>query len=160
SRCSSTSCWRPACWTPRRSSASTTRRRRRPRRRWKRRCASRSRPRRTWRYILTPIARSMQCTPAITRDYLHKPKFQIPNSKEIQKPKPKIQNGRGVNFGDLIFGSWISLGFGIWDLGFAWRVMATLVQAVRMALHYAEEHLGVTDIFGEDVGPPLGGVFT
>jgi 2-oxoisovalerate dehydrogenase E1 component beta subunit len=38
--------------------------------------------------------------------------------------------------------------------------MATLVQAVRMALHYAEEHLGVTDIFGEDVGPPLGGVFT
>jgi 2-oxoisovalerate dehydrogenase E1 component beta subunit len=38
--------------------------------------------------------------------------------------------------------------------------MATLVQAVRMALHYGESHLGVTDIFGEDVGPPLGGVFT
>jgi len=38
--------------------------------------------------------------------------------------------------------------------------MATMVQAVRMALHYAEEYLGVTDIFGEDVGPPLGGVFT
>ena len=38
--------------------------------------------------------------------------------------------------------------------------MATLVQAVRMALHYAEENLGVTDIFGQDVGPPLGGVFT
>ncbi|MFL5245666.1 MAG: alpha-ketoacid dehydrogenase subunit beta [Gemmataceae bacterium] len=38
--------------------------------------------------------------------------------------------------------------------------MATLVQAVRMALHYGEDHLGVTDIFGEDVGPPLGGVFT
>jgi 2-oxoisovalerate dehydrogenase E1 component beta subunit len=38
--------------------------------------------------------------------------------------------------------------------------MATMVQAIRMALHYAEEHLGVTDIFGEDVGPPLGGVFT
>lgn len=38
--------------------------------------------------------------------------------------------------------------------------MATMVQAVRMALHYGEEHLGVTDIFGEDVGPPLGGVFT
>jgi 2-oxoisovalerate dehydrogenase E1 component beta subunit len=35
-----------------------------------------------------------------------------------------------------------------------------MVQAVRMALHYAEEHLGVTDVFGEDVGPPLGGVFT
>jgi 2-oxoisovalerate dehydrogenase E1 component beta subunit len=38
--------------------------------------------------------------------------------------------------------------------------MATLVQAVRMALHYGETHLGVTDIFGQDVGPPLGGVFT
>src|SRR4029450_1945661 len=38
--------------------------------------------------------------------------------------------------------------------------MATMVQAVRMALHYAEEHLGVTDVFGEDVGAPLGGVFT
>jgi len=38
--------------------------------------------------------------------------------------------------------------------------MATLVQAVRTALHYGETHLGVTDIFGEDVGPPLGGVFT
>ena len=38
--------------------------------------------------------------------------------------------------------------------------MATLVQAVRLALHYGEERLGVTDVFGEDVGPPLGGVFT
>src|SRR4029077_18323623 len=38
--------------------------------------------------------------------------------------------------------------------------MATLVQAVRLALHYGEEHLGVTDVFGEDVGPPLGGAFT
>ena len=38
--------------------------------------------------------------------------------------------------------------------------MATLVQAVRMSLHYGETYLGVTDIFGEDVGPPLGGVFT
>ena len=38
--------------------------------------------------------------------------------------------------------------------------MATLVQAVRLALHYGEKHLGVTDIFGEDVGAPLGGVFT
>jgi 2-oxoisovalerate dehydrogenase E1 component beta subunit len=35
-----------------------------------------------------------------------------------------------------------------------------MAQAIRMALHYAEEHLGVTDIFGEDVGAPLGGVFT
>jgi 2-oxoisovalerate dehydrogenase E1 component beta subunit len=38
--------------------------------------------------------------------------------------------------------------------------MATMVQAVRLALHVGETHLGVTDIFGEDVGPPLGGVFT
>ncbi|MFO0969577.1 MAG: hypothetical protein U0793_28800 [Gemmataceae bacterium] len=30
--------------------------------------------------------------------------------------------------------------------------MATLVQAVRLALHYGETHLGVTDVFGEDVG--------
>lgn len=38
--------------------------------------------------------------------------------------------------------------------------MANMAQAIRMALHYAEENLGVLDIFGEDVGPPLGGVFT
>jgi 2-oxoisovalerate dehydrogenase E1 component beta subunit len=38
--------------------------------------------------------------------------------------------------------------------------MATTVQALRMALHIGEEKLGVTDVFGEDVGPPLGGVFT
>jgi 2-oxoisovalerate dehydrogenase E1 component beta subunit len=38
--------------------------------------------------------------------------------------------------------------------------MATLVQAMRMALHVGEERLGVTDVFGQDVGPPLGGVFT
>lgn len=38
--------------------------------------------------------------------------------------------------------------------------MANMAQAVRMALHFAEENLGVTDIFGEDVGAPLGGVFT
>jgi 2-oxoisovalerate dehydrogenase E1 component beta subunit len=38
--------------------------------------------------------------------------------------------------------------------------MATLVQAVRLALHVGEERHGVTDVFGEDVGPPLGGVFT
>lgn len=38
--------------------------------------------------------------------------------------------------------------------------MANMAQAIRMALHYGEEHLGVTDVFGEDVGPPLGGVFT
>jgi 2-oxoisovalerate dehydrogenase E1 component beta subunit len=38
--------------------------------------------------------------------------------------------------------------------------MATVVQAIRMALHVGEERHGVTDIFGEDIGPPLGGVFT
>jgi 2-oxoisovalerate dehydrogenase E1 component beta subunit len=38
--------------------------------------------------------------------------------------------------------------------------MASMAQAIRMALHYGEENLGVTDIFGEDVGAPLGGVFT
>ena len=38
--------------------------------------------------------------------------------------------------------------------------MATMVQAVRMALHVGESRMGVTDIFGEDVGAPLGGVFT
>ncbi len=38
--------------------------------------------------------------------------------------------------------------------------MANMAQAIRMALHYGETHLGVKDIFGEDVGPPLGGVFT
>src|SRR2546423_5854721 len=40
------------------------------------------------------------------------------------------------------------------------RMWAALVQSVRLALHYGEEPLGATDIFGEDVGPPLGGVFT
>lgn len=38
--------------------------------------------------------------------------------------------------------------------------MANMAQAIRMALHYGETHLGVREIFGEDVGPPLGGVFT
>jgi len=38
--------------------------------------------------------------------------------------------------------------------------MANMAQAIRMALHYGERNLGVTEIFGEDVGPPLGGVFT
>jgi 2-oxoisovalerate dehydrogenase E1 component beta subunit len=38
--------------------------------------------------------------------------------------------------------------------------MATMIQAIRLALHVGESKLGVTDIFGEDVGPPLGGVFT
>src|SRR5262249_2507036 len=38
--------------------------------------------------------------------------------------------------------------------------MATMVQAIGLALHVGEERLGVTDIFGEDIGPPLGGVFT
>ena len=38
--------------------------------------------------------------------------------------------------------------------------MATMVQALRMALHYGEKNLGLKEVFGEDVGPPLGGVFT
>jgi 2-oxoisovalerate dehydrogenase E1 component beta subunit len=38
--------------------------------------------------------------------------------------------------------------------------MASMTQAIRMALHYGETKLGVTDIFGQDVGAPLGGVFT
>jgi 2-oxoisovalerate dehydrogenase E1 component beta subunit len=35
-----------------------------------------------------------------------------------------------------------------------------MVQAIRMALHVGEEKLGVKDIFGQDVGAPLGGAFT
>jgi len=38
--------------------------------------------------------------------------------------------------------------------------MANMAQAIRMALHYGEENLQVRDIFGQDVGAPLGGVFT
>ena len=38
--------------------------------------------------------------------------------------------------------------------------MANMAQAIRMALHYGETNLALTDVFGEDVGPPMGGVFT
>jgi 2-oxoisovalerate dehydrogenase E1 component beta subunit len=38
--------------------------------------------------------------------------------------------------------------------------MANMAQAIRLALHYGEKNLKLTNIFGEDVGPPLGGVFT
>jgi 2-oxoisovalerate dehydrogenase E1 component beta subunit len=38
--------------------------------------------------------------------------------------------------------------------------MANMAQAIRMALHFGEKKLGVTDVFGQDVGAPLGGVFT
>ncbi|MGH1467857.1 MAG: alpha-ketoacid dehydrogenase subunit beta [Bdellovibrionales bacterium] len=38
--------------------------------------------------------------------------------------------------------------------------MATMVQAVRMALNFAEENYDLKDVFGQDVGAPLGGVFT
>ncbi len=38
--------------------------------------------------------------------------------------------------------------------------MANMAQAIRMALHVGESKLGVNDIFGQDVGMPLGGVFT
>lgn len=38
--------------------------------------------------------------------------------------------------------------------------MANMAQAIRMALHFAEKNLQLTDVFGEDAGPPMGGVFT
>ena len=38
--------------------------------------------------------------------------------------------------------------------------MATLVQGIRMALAYGENKMGLQNVFGEDVGPPLGGAFT
>src|SRR4051812_44410025 len=38
--------------------------------------------------------------------------------------------------------------------------MANLAQAIRMALHFAEENMELKDVFGQDVGAPLGGVFT
>ena len=38
--------------------------------------------------------------------------------------------------------------------------MANMAQALRMALHYAEENFNLKDVFGQDAGPPLGGVFT
>ena len=38
--------------------------------------------------------------------------------------------------------------------------MANMAQSIRLALHYGEKYLDLKDIFGEDVGPPLGGVFT
>lgn len=38
--------------------------------------------------------------------------------------------------------------------------MAHMAQAIRMALHYAETNYNLKDIFGQDVGAPLGGVFT
>lgn len=38
--------------------------------------------------------------------------------------------------------------------------MAHMAQAIRMALHYGEKNLDLKNVFGEDVGPPLGGAFT
>jgi len=38
--------------------------------------------------------------------------------------------------------------------------MANMAQAIRLALHYAETNMQLKDVFGEDVGAPLGGVFT
>lgn len=38
--------------------------------------------------------------------------------------------------------------------------MANMAQSIRMALHYAETNYELKDIFGQDVGMPLGGVFT
>lgn len=38
--------------------------------------------------------------------------------------------------------------------------MANMAQAIRLALHYAETNYELKDVFGQDVGAPLGGVFT
>ena len=38
--------------------------------------------------------------------------------------------------------------------------MANMAQSIRMALHYAEKNYQLKDVFGQDVGAPLGGVFT
>lgn len=38
--------------------------------------------------------------------------------------------------------------------------MANMAQAIRMALHFAEKNYNLKDVFGQDVGAPLGGVFT
>lgn len=38
--------------------------------------------------------------------------------------------------------------------------MANMAQSIRMALHKAEKDLDLKDVFGQDVGEPLGGVFT
>lgn len=38
--------------------------------------------------------------------------------------------------------------------------MANMAQAIRLALHYAENNYDLKDVFGQDVGAPLGGVFT
>jgi len=38
--------------------------------------------------------------------------------------------------------------------------MASMAQAIRMALHFSEKNLKLKDVFGQDAGPPLGGVFT
>jgi len=38
--------------------------------------------------------------------------------------------------------------------------MANMAQAIRMALHFGEKNLELKDVFGEDAGPPMGGVFT
>src|SRR5437016_10457559 len=72
------------------------------------------------------------------------PKSQIPNSKQIPKPKPKTQNpnpnkipilksqtevtwlalkiGAWDLFGFWVLGFGICLGFGIWNLGFVWSL--------------------------------------
>ncbi len=38
--------------------------------------------------------------------------------------------------------------------------MANMAQAIRLALNYSEKNLQLRDVFGQDVGAPLGGVFT
>tara|TARA_B110001454_G_C12723310_1_gene436559 strand:- start:40881 stop:41936 length:1056 start_codon:yes stop_codon:yes gene_type:complete len=38
--------------------------------------------------------------------------------------------------------------------------MANMAQAIRLALNYSEQNYQLKDVFGQDVGAPLGGVFT
>ncbi len=38
--------------------------------------------------------------------------------------------------------------------------MANMAQAIRLALHYSEKNYQLKDVFGQDAGAPLGGVFT
>ena len=91
-------------------------------------------------------SRSMACSPATrwTRSARGGTERSPPRRKQVRdEPQP---DGSSIDRERLRGGAGDS--------------MANMAQAIRMALHYAEEHLGVTDVFGEDVGPPLGGVFT
>src|SRR5579872_7358914 len=90
-------------------------------------------------------ARSMQCTLAITQ-------VSLGCAEHVsRKPRASVRRTASLAF-DLRLSRFCDVERTL--------PMANMAQAVRMALHYGETHLGVTDVFGEDVGPPLGGVFT